>query len=97
MFIERMAWNPKPGKHDEFLDLLREFRERFPAPHAWRIIRCMWGTWNTVAQEIEWESWDEHVRVWTEWGANPEWMALINRSLNLVETAPTREMWEVME
>ena len=97
MFIERMTWNPKPGKELEVRAVLKEFRDQFPGPHGHRILRCAFGTWSAVAEEVDWESWDEHVRVWEGWMAKPEFVALAERFWELVEPAATREIWDPVE
>ena len=95
MWLERTTLNPKPGRRDDLLALLREAREQFPGPHGGRILRCGFGPVGAVAREIQWESWDEHIRVWKRWLAKPEFSAFAKRLSKLIEAGGTREVWSI--
>ena len=96
MFVVRWTWTPKVGCVDAFLALLNEGRETFPRPHGVRIYVCTIGaSYEAVAMEVEWESWDEHARAWGETSSMPEWKPFQEKLLGLLESksSVSNEVW----
>ncbi len=96
MFVERFTWKTERGH--ELFALLQEVREQFPPAHTRRIYRCKFGgTYAAVAQEDEWESFDEHDRVWSEWTAKPEWAGFGEKLGESAISEVSREIWTLAE
>ena len=96
MFVVRWTWTPKAGCVDAFVALLNEAKETFPRPHGVRLYVCTIGdSFEAVAQEVEWESWDERDRVWGETVSMPEWAPFLEKLDGLLESksSVSNEVW----
>jgi hypothetical protein len=98
MIVERRTFVVKRGHMDQFLALVKEFREQYSSrAHAFRMYTPEIGSSDVVALEWEYESLEEYERDWTEWVATPESAAIQERVYDLTETGGTIEIWRLVE
>ena len=100
MIVRRWTVPWMTTKSDDVLDLLKEVRELFPAPHAVRIYRPRFAQYGKYIVEHEFESMEAMQRwiaqflaevpqdVWKDW----------NERMDLItETDQSIEVWELVE
>ena len=100
MFVHRTVSNVSIGNFSEAAALWKEFFERFPPPHAFRILTSWLYPSSALVVEYEFEGLGEYEEYWRGFHANPEiaaWVSENAERLDAVsEEGPSiQEMWQV--
>jgi hypothetical protein len=92
MIVERFTWHVKPGRQQEFVELVKAERER-AGEGTLRIYVPFFGPHNVVIAEIEFENTEEQDRFWEEWWQAPEAQTYLENLSKLQDAGGSRELW----
>jgi hypothetical protein len=94
MILVRDVFQAKYGKSNEFVDLLKEGRQKFPNTYADRVLTDASGPFYTVVAETEVKSLGDWERRVAEYYASPEFGQWFTRMTALVESGK-REFFNI--
>ena len=67
MLVQRNTTYVKRGKRDEFVELVKAEAENNPPPRWARVCRAVFGPWDVVVIEWEFEDLAEYEAFWEAW------------------------------
>lgn len=94
MIVERLVWNVKPGKQEQFIEMLLPYLHDEENPIK-RIYTPKIGASGTVVAELEYESMAGWEKAWDEW-KSPEKAAEAARGDELAAISGTT-IWDPVE
>lgn len=95
MIVHRMTFHIKPGHAQEALALLVAESKRVNWPRPQRLYGSKVGRSNTLSAETEFANLAEYDQYWTDWLAQPEAHAFLEKWLLLEEHGGTQELWDL--
>ena len=97
MMVWRMVNAVKPGRGQDFVDLLQEMWGWLDSPVPHRIYVPISGPHMTVVQEMEFEDSEERQRFMSDMFSRPEWPAARDRWFELVVFGGSDEFFRLVE
>ena len=97
MIVQRVTLNVKRGRAREAAAVILTELAKSWAPRVVRVYTPDMGQSDVVAVEAEFESPEEHYKVWREYRAKPEATEFFERLADLRERGGTNELWDLAE
>lgn len=100
MYVDRNKYSIKPGKLSELMDLLKEWREKFPIPLA-KSVRYSHSQFTgsqagSFVFEVEFETLADLEAGWEQWeNMGQEMEPFIKKWNELIERQTSSELWKV--
>lgn len=95
MIVQRCTFQVKGRQRRAAAELARAERERIGA--TFRIYLSYLGRYDTIVTEYEFEDLGAMETFWSEWFADPESAAFLEKWNNLLEAPRTNEVWIPVE
>ena len=93
MLVNRRTFIVKGDRRRELVDLMKAEQEGLDLPIVFRVYTPVFGPFNTVCAEWEWESLDQYNKFWADWYARPETAAFMKKWSALIELGGKNELW----
>jgi hypothetical protein len=97
MIVQRVTFKVKLGCMDKLVELFKAQVATWDKPINWRAYTIRFGESDRVAIEFEYENLAEFDKVETAMWAKPEAAKFYKKTLELIETGGTIEIWNLVE
>jgi hypothetical protein len=97
MVMNRRTFIVKRGRMQEAATLLKAEVQRSTIAHRTRIYVPEFAPFDVICAEGDFDSLAEYEQYWTQYFAQPETAAFLERWFELTETGGTNELWELVE
>jgi hypothetical protein len=99
MIVNRRTFNVKPGCMDEILQLLRDVSKTpatGPQANSFRISTAMFGPFDVLAMESEFDDLAHYQKYWGEVFNQPHMANFMEKWVKLTAGGGSNELWEVV-
>ena len=95
MIVNRYTITVKQGRMGEAVELIKEMRKQ--GGYHGRLYQSHLGTRDQIAYEFEFEDYAAYDKFFTEWYAQPDTPAFLEKWNDMTKAGGTNELWWLIE